>query len=189
MKEKTKENLISVSKAILLSVGILGFVAVAVVAGNAVQLLKHTPLGGKRQKLKIYEINKNIKLLINRGLVIEKEDEDCKYLEITPKGRNLLLKYELEGLSKEKPKMWDHKYRVVIFDISEHKKKTRDHLRKILVNFGFVCMQDSVWVYPYHCQEIVELLKKYLELNEEVIYMTVDSIENDKWLRDKFKLK
>lgn len=189
MKEETKERLVSVSKAILLTVGILGFVAIAAVAGNAVQLLKYTPLGGKRQKLKIYEINKNIKLLIKRDLIMEKEDKDYKYLEITPKGRRLLLKYEMEGLSEEKPKKWDHKYRVVIFDISEYRKKTRDQLRKILVNFDFVCLQDSVWVYPYHCQEIIELLKKYLELKEEVIYMVVDSIENDKWLKERFKLK
>jgi len=52
-----------------------------------------------------------------------------------------------------------------------------------------VCLQQSVWVYPYHCQEIIELLKQYLELNVEVIYMLVDLIEGDEWLKKEFQLK
>lgn len=188
MKEGTKEKIISISKDVLITIGVLGFVTVAAVAGNAVQLLKYTPLSGKN-KYKRYEINKNIKKLLERGLVKITEDKHNKYLEITDKGKHLLTKYELEGLTKEKPKKWDKKYRVVIFDISEQRKKVRDHLRFMLRGFGFVCLQNSVWVYPYDCQEIIELLKKYLELRQEVIYMTVDSIENDKWLLENFKLK
>jgi CRISPR-associated endonuclease Cas2 len=188
MKEKTKEKIVSVSKNILMIVGSLGFVAVAITAGNAIQLLKYTPLGGKR-KFKTYELNKNIKRLIERDLLKITEDKYNKYLEVTEKGRKLLLKYELEGLIQEKPKKWDKKYRVVIFDISEQRRKTRDNLRNILRSFGFIQLQGSVWVYPYECQEIIELLKKYLELRQEVIYMTVDSIENDKWLLKKFRLK
>jgi len=187
MKEKTKEKILSASKTLLTIVGITGFVFVALVAGNAVQLLKYTPIM-KRSKLKVFEINQGIKRLMKRGLVEIKEDKDYKRLKLTDKGKRLLLKYELEGLAQDKPKNWDKKYRVVIFDISEQMKKTRDHLRRMLQSFGFVCLQDSVWVYPYECQEIIDLLKQYLNLKNEVLYMSVDSIENDKWLKEEFKL-
>ena len=187
MKGETKEKILSASKTILTIVGVLGFVFVAVTAGNAVQLLKYTPIM-KRSKLKIFEINQGIKRLMKRGLIEIKEDKDYKRLEITNKGRQLLLKYELEGLTQNKPKKWDKKYRVVIFDISEHRRKTRDSLRNTLQLFGFVQLQGSVWIYPYECQEIIDLLKQYLQLKNEVIYMTVESIENDKWLKDNFKL-
>ncbi|MEK7200993.1 MAG: CRISPR-associated endonuclease Cas2 [Patescibacteria group bacterium] len=189
MKEETKEKIISISKAILVTVGAVGLITIGAVMGNAVQLLKYTPLGGKRSKIKIYEMNKNIKRLLERGLIEIKEDQTHKFLKITPKGKKLLLKYELEGLSQNKPPKWDKKYRVIIFDISEMRRKDRDKLRRIIRGFGFICLQNSVWVYPYHCQEIIELLKKYLELKGEVIYMTVDSIENDDWLLKSFKLK
>jgi len=188
MKEETKEKVLSVSKTLLLIMGSLGFIFVAAVAGNAVQLLKYTPLM-KRSKLKIFQINQGIKRLLDRGLLEIKEDKNYKYLEITEKGRHLLLKYQIDGLAQDKPKRWDKKYRVVIFDVSEQRKKTRDQLRGILKSFGFVLLQDSVWVYPYECQEIVDLLKQYLELEEDVLYMMVDSIENDKWLKKEFKLK
>ena len=182
-----KEKVLSASKTLLVAIGALGFVFVAVAAGNAVQLLKYTPLL-KKSKLKVFEVNQAIKRLLDRGLIEIKEDIDSKYLEITNKGRNLLLKYELEGLARDKPKKWDKKYRVVIFDISEQRKKVRDQLRGILKSFGFILLQDSVWVYPFECEEIIDLLKQYLQLREDVIYMTVESIENDKWLKKEFKL-
>ncbi|MBN2093776.1 MAG: CRISPR-associated endonuclease Cas2 [Candidatus Zambryskibacteria bacterium] len=187
MKKETKQKVLSASKTLLIIMGTLGFVFVAAAAGNAVQLLKYTPLM-KRSKLKTFEINQGIKRLLNRGLIEIKEDKNHKWLKVTDKGRNLLLKYELESLIQEKPKKWDKKYRVVIFDISEERKKTRDRLRRILKSFGFTQLQGSVWVYPYDCQEIIDLLKQYLNLNDEAIYMTVESIENDKRLRESFKL-
>lgn len=187
MKEETKEKVLSASKTLLTIVGVLGFVAVATVAGNAVQLLKYTPIM-KRSKLKVFEINQGIKRLLKRGLVEIKEDKDYKYLEVTEKGKHLLLKYQLEGLSQNKPKKWDKKYRVVIFDISEQRKKVRDRLRRTLQSFGFICLQDSVWVYPYQCEDIINLLKQYLNLTGEVLYITAETIENDRWLKEEFKL-
>lgn len=188
MKTEIKEKIMSVSKIVLMTVGVLGFITIGAVAGNAVQLLKYIPLDGKRSKIKLYEINQSVKRLLERDLIRIKEDKDHKYLEITNKGRRLLLKYELEGLVQNKPKKWDGKYRVVIFDISETRKKIRDELRMMIRGFGFICLQNSVWIYPYHCQEIIELLKKYLNLEKEVIYMTVDSIEGNEWLQKNFKL-
>lgn len=189
MRDETKKKLASVGKDILITVGILGFVAIAAVSGNAVQLLKYTPLGNNRRRYKTYEINRSIKKLLDKGFMSKKSHKNIESLVITEKGKKLLQKYELESLVKEKPPKWDKKFRVVIFDISEQRKKTRDRLRMKLRSFGFLCLQNSVWIYPYDCQEIIELLKQYLELKGEVIYMSVDSIENDAWLIESFGLK
>ncbi len=180
--------LVSVGKDILLTVGMLGFVTVAAIAGNAVQLLKYTPLGDRKRPIKKFELNRSIKRLLDRGLLKKQLRRNTEYLELTDAGKRVLLKYQLEGLSKSQHKKWDGKYRVVIFDISEQRKKTRDHLRRILRSFGFICLQNSVWIYPYHCEEIIELLKQYLDLKGEVIYMTVESIENDERLKESFGL-
>ena len=188
MKEKTKEKIISISQTVLLVVGAAGFIATAAVAPNAIQLFKHFGPLKKDWKIKTYELNLNINRLIERGLIKIKEDRTHEFLEITDKGKRVLLKYKLEGLSKERPKNWDKKYRVVIFDIAEQNRKTRDKLRIMLRSFGFICLQGSVWVYPYHCEEIISLLKEYLHLGTQVVYMTVDSIENDRWLKKSFDL-
>ena len=175
------------SKLVLTIIGLVGFVAVATVAGNMIQLLKYTSIM-KRSKLKVFEINRNIKRLMQRGLIQIGEDKNYKFLEVTPKGKKLLLKLEIEGLTRNKPVKWDGKYRVIIFDIPEGARKLRDELRRIIKGFDFICLQKSVWAYPHPCQDIIELLKKYLGIKGEVIYMTVDTIEDDKWLKDIFKL-
>lgn len=189
MKTETKEKVLSLGKDILLTIGILGFVTVGAIAGNAVQLLKYTPLGDRKRKIKNYELNRSVKRLLDRGFLQKKLRKNIEHLELTDKGQKLILKYELESLAKVKPPKWDKKYRVVIFDISENRRGIRDRLRVTIRGFGFIQLQQSVWIYPYPCQDIIELLKKYLEIQGEVIYMTVDSIEDDEWLKENFGLK
>jgi len=187
MNKSSREKVLSASKTVLTIIGVLGLVVVAAGAGNAVQLLKYAPFL-KRSKLKTFEINQSIKRLLARGLLEIKEERNHKHLEFTEIGRQMLLKYQMEGLAKDKPKKWDRKYRVVIFDISEQLKKIRDRLRDTLRSFGFIQLQASVWVYPYECQDIISLLKQYLNLKGEVIYITAESIEDDDWLKSNFEL-
>ena len=49
MKKEIKEKTISVGKALLLTVGVAGIIFVGAAMGNAVQILKYTPLFKKRK--------------------------------------------------------------------------------------------------------------------------------------------
>ncbi|MDP3935357.1 MAG: hypothetical protein Q8Q46_04040 [Candidatus Giovannonibacteria bacterium] len=61
-------------------------------------------------------------------------------------------------LQMSKPKRWDGKWRIIIFDVPEKIRGKRDLLRKELNNFGFTQLQRSVWAYPYPLpKEFVEL--------------------------------
>ena len=111
------------------------------------------------------------KRLLKRGLIEIKEDENYKFLKITDKGKRLLLKYELEGLVQDKPKN-GIKIQSGYFRYIRTKKKNQRPSSRNVAFFGFICLQNSVWVYPYECQEIIDLLKQYLELKEEALYMT-----------------
>ena len=161
----------------------------ALIAPNALQALRLLNLDKKREDRQKYYIDTAIKKLYKRGLIetITKASGE-KYAKLTPEGKKSLLKFEFEGLAKQKPKKWDGKYRVVIFDIKENLRFSRDDLRYMLLKFGFVRLQNSVWVYPYPCEGAINLLKTYLEIGDDVIYMTVELIENDDWLRKYFKL-
>ncbi|MEK7136257.1 MAG: hypothetical protein AAB821_01570, partial [Patescibacteria group bacterium] len=64
----------------------------------------------------------------------------------------------------------------------------RDDLRNWLHGLGFVRLQNSVWVFPYECREVVMLLKFKLGVGSEVLYLTVEAIENDMWLKKTFSL-
>ena len=86
------------------------------------------------------------------------------------------------------PKHWDKKWRVVVFDIPELERRQRDMLRKSFVRFGFYFLQQSVWAYPYQCDSFINALKNDLGFETEVLYMLVDSIENQDKLEEEFGL-
>jgi phenylacetic acid degradation operon negative regulatory protein len=45
---------------------------------------------------------------------------------------------------------WDGKWRVLIFDIPENRRRFRANVRKTLYNLGFLKLQQSVWITPYN---------------------------------------
>ena len=47
------------------------------------------------------------------------------------------------------------KWRVIIFDIPE-KEKMRLQISYLFKQSGLYRLQDSVWVYPYDCEDIID---------------------------------
>lgn len=59
------------------------------------------------------------------------------------------------------PVVWDGKWRLVIFDIEETQRVTRDQLRRFLKSVGFGRLQLSIWISPFPVREILgEFLEK-----------------------------
>ena len=77
---------------------------------------------------------------------------------------------------------------MLIFDMQERKKKTREQIRRTLAAIGFVRLQDSVWIYPYDCEDLLTLLKSDFHIGKELLYMVVDQLENDAPLKAQFNL-
>ncbi len=178
-KRKSKTN---ISRIILTTVGVAGLLAVAVVAPNAVVAMsKLGLLPGKRQRETIETARKR---LVRQGLLAYENG----FVRLTKKGEEHLRLLELKEYKIKKPKRWDHKWHVLIFDIPERRKRTRELIRLTLQKVGFVHLQDSVWVYPYECEELVALIKADLKIGRAVVYMVVEKIEEDAYLRQHFEL-
>ncbi len=107
---------------------------------------------------------------------------------LTPRGEAELQKSELRGYVARKPRRWDERWRVLIFDIPEYRKGLRDKMRRTLIAVGFVRLQDSVWVYPYDCEDLITLLKADLRIGKDVLYMVVETLEGDGPLKKHFRL-
>lgn len=86
------------------------------------------------------------------------------------------------------PRRWDEKWRIVIFDIWERRRGIRDRLRLTLKKAGFKRIQDSVWVCPYDCEELITFLRADLKLGKGILYLIAEGIEDDGRLRRLFKL-
>ena len=93
-----------------------------------------------------------------------------------------------ERIKIRAPRVWDQKWRIVIFDIWERRRGVRDKLRRTLEKAGFRRIQDSVWVCPYDCEEFVTFLRADLRLGEGILYLIAEGVENDAKLRKLFDL-
>ena len=64
----------------------------------------------------------------------------------------------------------------------------RNQLRLFMREFGFVRLQDSVWIYPHDCEDVIALAKANFRIGWDVLYMIVEQLERDKHLREHFDL-
>jgi len=96
---------------------------------------------------------------------------------------------QIDALKIKRPKKWDKKWRIIVFDISELKKLYRDAFRGKLKELGFYPLQKSVWICPFDCRDEIELLREFFGLKEKELRLIVaESIGNDKWLRKIFQI-
>lgn len=112
------------------------------------------------------------------------------YISLTEKGRKKAGWLQIDELKIKKPKKWDKKWRIVMFDIAHLKKLHRDAFRGKLKELGFQLLQKSVWIYPFKCKDEVDLLRDFFGLTENEIRLVVaNNIGEDKELREAFKFK
>jgi len=126
--------------------------------------------------------------LAQKGMVRFVERNGRKWLEITEQGRRSAELEMHKAKMRLRKRRWDRRYRLVIFDIPEERKTVRRHLRLLMRECGFLRVQDSVWLYPHDCEELVTLIKAELRTGKDVLYTVVESIENDKWIKAHFGL-
>lgn len=181
------ERRADIQRMILGIVGIAGLMSLVLVAPNAIQILQlFQKINNPRHRSPHY-IDGVIGKLQKKGWVWIEKRSGQSFLRLTQKGEFELLKYKLQEKTLENKK-WDGKWRVVIFDVKEFKRGVRDIIRKNIISFGFVKLQNSVWVYPYDCEDVIILLKAHCRIGKEVLYLIVEKIENDAWLKKKFAL-
>ncbi len=186
MKKIITEKRVKIAKIVLKTIGAAGFISMAILAPNALQALDM--FYDRKKYNPKYQINKAVAKLKEKGFVEFRNEGGKTFLKLTEKGEAELLKYQLQELVIKKPSKWDGKWRIVIFDIKEYKRKIRDEFRQTLEILGFLKLQNSVWVYPHECEEVITMIKSHFHIGKDILYITAEKIENDKWLRKEFHL-
>jgi DNA-binding transcriptional regulator PaaX len=183
LKRRRKQN---IQKAVLATLAGVGFLAVTAMAPNVLQLLRYLP--GERTKYG-FRIKTAADRLVAKGQAEWIKREGKTSLRITEKGRKELAFEQAKiALLTRKKKRWDGRWRMVVFDVPEPRRRVRTRLRGIMREIGFARLQDSVWVYPYDCEDLIALLKADLKIGKDVLYAIADTIEYDKPLRKQFGL-
>jgi DNA-binding transcriptional regulator PaaX len=179
-KNKTKRK--NLQNLVLTAVASAGILSVSLMAPNVMRSM--TKLGlipNRRQK---EYIASSASKMVQKGLL----RYNGKFYELTLLGQERLRRWEFVNFKLNQPKKWDKKWRVIIFDIPEKKKKIRNRITSLFHQAGFYRLQDSVWVYPHDCEDVITLLKTDLGVGKYLLYLIVDEIENDKYLRKAFNL-
>ncbi|EKE10949.1 MAG: hypothetical protein ACD_15C00170G0001 [uncultured bacterium] len=112
------------------------------------------------------------------------------FISLTKEGREKAKKYDIDFLEIKKPKKWDRKWRILIFDIADKHRVKREALRGKIKELGLFQLQKSVWICPYEFFKEVAVMRDFFGLsNEEMQIITATSIENDHDARIFFNLK
>lgn len=139
------------------------------------------------EKKKFYNAFYKLK---RRGLINFDYRGKQVYISLTPEGRKWTGKYQIDDLEIKKPRRWDKKWRVLIFDIKEKQRGKREALRGKLKELGFYQIQKSVWVCPYEFIKEINLLRQFFGLtNDEITAIEADNIENDQKIKTFFGIR
>jgi len=142
---------------------------------------------GTYPKKKVRDTFSNLK---RQGLISVDKRNHQIYISLTKKGKAKAGWMQIDSLKIKKPKKWDRKWRIVIFDIAQLKKVYREAFRGKLKELGFRPLQKSVWIYPFDCEPEIELLRDFFGLSyEEMRLIVAEKIGKDEQLKEYFKLK
>lgn len=181
-KSRQRKKRADIQKIVLGTVAAAGVISVALIAPGVLGAMKKLGLMPKRRQEDI--IRRSQARLVERGLLVW----EGRRLRLTQKGEIKLRIFEAKHFDFQKPRRWDKRWRVLIFDIPESRKGLREKVRNTLRSVGFVRLQDSVWIYPYPCEDLITLLKADFKVGKDMLYMIVDTLESDHKLRARFGL-
>jgi DNA-binding transcriptional regulator PaaX len=77
---------------------------------------------------------------------------------------------------------------MIAFDIPDKCKKGRDAVRYRMKIGGFYELQESLFLYPYDCWKEIKLLVELFKLEKYVRLGTLDFIDNEKEIKNYFKI-
>jgi len=141
------------------------------------------------QKINQQNFSNSIRRLSAEKLLEEKHSPDGSFkLVLTARGKKEARILSLLGnsISFEKPKRWDGKWRIVVFDIPEKSRVFRNILREHLGELDFYKLQNSVFVSPYPFEKpVLELIELY-SAGQYVRVITATKIDNEEKLKNRF---
>jgi|SRR3989344_3234828 len=184
MKQESKD----IIKSII--IGLAGIGAVIVVGAVAPNLLK---IFNKKKIFKNNynknEFSKTVHYLKRKKFINIKDnlDNTCT-IELTEGGIKKLLKYDIDNITIKPMKKWDGRWRFVMFDIPDKRRKASNALREKLKKLGFSQFQKSIWVYPYPIGNEIEFIAEVFNIRQFIKMGEMVNFDDEDELKSEFKL-
>lgn len=189
MRTETRGRYLPMRNLILRTLAAGGVMGIALVAPNTLTLLKKIDRGAANRKNLYRRIMQSISRLERDGFVKTSGQYGHRRVALTNKGNSMIEKIYANEYHIPEQIFWDGKWRVVMFDIRERRRKARAQLRALLFGAGFLRLQDSVWICPYPCDEFIGLVRAHLKSGTgEILSFVAEALESDRKLREHFRL-
>lgn len=173
-------------KVLLLLLGGIGL-SLARTPKQYFRVIKETSKEWKKINRRMLE--KAIFSLYRSKLIREHENLDGSLtMVLTDKGKQKAITFNIDNMEIKIPKIWDRKWRMVLFDIPEKHKPAREALRETLQKLGFYEYQKSVLIHPFSCEDEVNFIVEYFDVRPHVRMVTVTELDNEIHLKKIFSL-
>lgn len=121
-------------------------------------------------------------------VTVERSDYGRPVLTLSHEGKKVMGMHALRELRPLRQKIWDGKWRIVLFDIPNHAKSARDAFAATLKRLGFLALQKSVFVCPYPCEEELEVVADFYGVGECVEIIIAERFTREKEFKKIFKI-
>lgn len=182
MKNKKTIKIGPREKEILYEIGVGALVISSIIAPGL-------PLAVKNLSKDITNIKRIILKLKAKGLI----NLGGEKIKLSSKGlkmrADLERDHKLSQIDISEEGEWDGWWHLVSYDISNIYRKSRDSLRSHLERLGFKRIQESLWVFPYECQEQIALLANEISVSNNIVYMSTEKLPHEDDLKAYFGLE
>lgn len=132
------------------------------------------------------DFSRKIYYLRRQGYIKTFVQNKKRYVELTKKGRVKLKIVSIEKIIIKRPKKWDGKLRVVIFDLPKKFNREREIFREKLKNLFFIRVQKSVYMHPFKCAAEISEVAQRLGIGNYILVMISDVIQSEKRIIGEF---
>lgn len=175
-----------IAKVILGILAGVGIVTLALVTPGVLPAIMDA--FGLKKKYSRKQAQQSLVKLEKSKLISLTQEAGKTVVRLTKQGREKLLKFKLEDMRIISEKHWDHKWRLVIFDVPKNLHTHRTAFAKKLREIGFKPLQKSVWITPYPCEDEIDFLKEVYTIGPYVRIVTAMAIDIQEDLIGKFNL-
>lgn len=160
-------------KDILVGLAKGGVILSSFAVPNIASVLKLFDADNSRER---YRINRIIKKLEEERMIEIYEKEGEERVEITEKGKRRVRKFQIDELKLKRPKKWDGKWRIIIFDIPERFKRGRDALTRKIRDMEILKLQKSVYVCPFECRDEIDFVGETFGVRKFINYIIASDV-------------
>lgn len=171
------------AKEILKGLAIGGFIVMCLAMPNLAQVVDLFKPRNSRDR---YRVKQAIRGLQKRNMIRLVNRNGHEVVEITKDGKRRVLDYDLENMQLKTNMKWDGKWRIVMFDIPQSKKRVRDAVSYRIKEIGMYPMQKSVFIFPHSCRNEIDFVGGVFGVRDNIIYIEATRIDDGEKVRRHF---